>query len=64
MSSSMNTEKAHEIAKQMTYCDAVINALRGRCVPFKKATAIKLKELLEIVEDMENAKMEKEQTDN
>lgn len=64
MSSSMNTEKAHEIAKQMTYRDAVINALRGRCVPFKKATKIKLKELLDLVEDMENAKMEKEQTDN
>ena len=64
MSSGMNTEQAKEIAKQMTYRDAVINALCGRCVPFKKATAIKLKELLEIVEDMENAKMEKEQTDN
>ena len=49
----MNTEQAKEIAKQMTYRDAVYNALRGRCVPFKKATRIKLKELLEIVEDME-----------
>lgn len=53
MSSGMNTEKAHEIAKQMTYRDAVINALQGRCVPFKKATRIKLTELLEIVESME-----------
>ena len=53
MSSGMNTEQAKEIAKQMTYRDAVYNALRGRCVPFKKATRIKLKELLEIVEDME-----------
>jgi hypothetical protein len=50
MSSSMNTEKAHEIAKQMTYRDAVYNALQGRCVPFKKATRIKLKELLELVD--------------
>lgn len=53
MSSGMNTEQAKEIAKQMTYRDAVFNALRGRCVPFKKATRIKLKELLEIVENME-----------
>lgn len=53
MSSSMNTEKAHEIAKQMTYRDAVNNALQGRCVPFKKATRIKLKELLDIVEMFE-----------
>lgn len=53
MSSGMNTEQAKEIAKQMTYRDAVYNALRGRCVPFKKATLIKLKELLEIVENME-----------
>jgi len=64
MSSGMNTEQAKEIAKQMTYRDAVFNALRGRCVPFKKAAKIKLKELLDLVEDMENAKMEKEQTDN
>jgi hypothetical protein len=53
MGSSMNTEKAHEIAKQMTYRDAVYNALQGRCVPFKKATRIKLKKLLDIVEMFE-----------
>ena len=55
MSSGMNTEQAKEIAKQMTYRDAVINALRGRCVPFKKATAIKLKELLDIIETLDNS---------
>lgn len=54
MSASMNIEKAKEISKGMTYHDAVVNALRGRCVPFKKATKIKLKELLEIVENMES----------
>lgn len=54
MSSGMNTEQAKEIAKQMTYRDAVINALQGRCVPYKKATKIKLLELLDIVEKMEN----------
>lgn len=50
MSSSMNVEKAEEIAKEMTYREAVYNALRGRCVPFKKATRIKLNELLDLVE--------------
>ncbi len=54
MSAPMNMEEAAKIAKEMTYRDAVVNALRGRCVPFKKATRIKLKELLEIVENMES----------
>lgn len=49
----MNVEEAKEYADAMTYRDAVYNALCGRCVPFKKATKIKLKELLEIVEDMD-----------
>jgi hypothetical protein len=50
MSSGMNMAEAEEIAKKMTYRDAVYNALRGRCVPYKKATKIKLKELLEILD--------------
>lgn len=59
MSSGMNTEQAKEYAKTMTYRQAVMNCLYARCVPYRKATRIKMKELLEIVEDMENAKMEK-----
>jgi hypothetical protein len=50
MSSGMNMAEAKEIAKKMTYRDAVNNALRGRCVPYKKATRIKLKELLEMLD--------------
>jgi hypothetical protein len=50
MSSGMNMAEAEEIAKKMTYRDAVNNALRGRCVPYKKATRIKLKELLEMLD--------------
>lgn len=46
----MNMAEAEEIAKKMTYRDAVYNALRGRCVPYKKATRIKLKELLEMLD--------------
>jgi hypothetical protein len=50
MSSGMNMAEAKEIAKKMTYRDAINNALRGRCVPYKKATRIKLKELLEMLD--------------
>lgn len=50
MSSGMNMAEAEKIAKKMTYRDAVNNALRGRCVPYKKATRIKLKELLEMLD--------------
>lgn len=49
MSSGMNMKEAEEIAKKMTYMDAVYNALQGKCVPFKKATRIKLNELLNIL---------------
>lgn len=50
MSSGMNMAEAEEIAKKMTYRDAVNNALRGRCVPYKKATRIKLNELLDMLD--------------
>lgn len=58
MSSGMNMEQAKEIAKQMTFWDAVNNALRGRCVPYKKATRIKLNELLEKVKEIESEEEE------
>lgn len=50
MSSGMNMAEAEEIAKKMTFREAVNNALRGRCVPFKKATRIKLNELLDMLD--------------
>ena len=50
MSSGMNMKEAEEIAKKMTYRDAVNNALRGRCVPYKKATRIKLNELIDMLD--------------
>lgn len=46
----MTREKAEEIAKEMTYRDAVYFALQGKCIPYKKATLIKLHELLDVVE--------------
>lgn len=46
----MNMAEAEEIAKKMTFREAINNALRGRCVPYKKATRIKLNELLDMLE--------------
>lgn len=46
----MTREEADEYAKKMTYRDAVWNALQGKCIPYRKATLIKLYELLDMVE--------------
>lgn len=53
----MNMEEARKLAENMTYSDAVYNALRGKSVPYKKATKIKLNELLQIAKqiDLKNA---------
>jgi hypothetical protein len=46
----MKREEAEAHAKEMTYRDAVYNALQGKCIPYRKATLIKLYELLDMVE--------------
>lgn len=46
----MTREEAEEYAKEMTYRDAVYNALQGKCIPYRKATFIKLYELLDKLE--------------
>jgi hypothetical protein len=46
----MTKEEAEEYAKEMTYSDAVHNALQGKCIPYRKATLIKLYELLDKLE--------------
>ena len=51
----MNKQEAEECAKKMTYRDAVYNALHGKCIPYRKATLIKLYELLEIVDSQERS---------
>lgn len=56
MSAGMNLEEAKIVADKMTYADAVCNALASRCVPYRKATKIKLKELLEIAKSFDKAK--------
>lgn len=46
----MTREEAEAYAKDMTYRDAVYNALQGRAIPYRKATLIKLYELLDRLE--------------
>ena len=48
------SREAEEYAKNMTYRDAVYNALQGKCIPYRKATLIKLYELLDMVEPQES----------
>lgn len=50
----MTREQAEEYAKEMTYRNAVYNALQGKCIPYRKATFIKLHELLDMVEPQES----------
>ena len=56
----MTVEEAKEYAKTMSYEEAVYNALQGRAVPYKKATKIKLDELIEnqksVIEELEKIK--------
>lgn len=52
----MNMEEAQKIANKMSFEDAVYNALYAKCVPYRKATKIKLKELLDIAKDIDKLK--------
>ena len=56
MSAGMNLEEAKIVADKMTYADAVCNAVNSKCVPYRKATGIKLKELLKIAKSVDEAK--------
>lgn len=56
MSAGMNMEEAQEVAKEMSFSNAVYNALYAKCVPYRKATKIKLGELLDIAKDVDEAK--------
>ena len=55
MSSGMNTEQAKEYAKTMTYSEAVHNVSYGKCIKYRKATMIKLRELAEIADLLDKA---------
>ena len=50
----MTRDEAEAYAKEMTYRDAVYNALQGKCIPYRKATLIKLYELLDVIESQES----------
>ena len=52
----MTKEEAVEYAKTMSYSEAVYNALQGRAVPYKKATKIKLDELIRKARKLDNPK--------
>lgn len=54
----MNRDEAEEYARHMTYEDAVFNALQGRAIPYRKATLIKLHELLKVAEKMDKEQKE------
>lgn len=54
----MTVEEAKEYAKTIDYEEAVYNALQGRAVPYKKATKIKLDELLKRSKELDELKGE------
>jgi hypothetical protein len=54
MSSGMNTEQARELASKRTYRWAVDNIVTGKGIKYKKATMIKLRELAEIADMLDN----------
>lgn len=46
----MTREEAEEYAKEMTYRDAINNLMKARSIPYRKATFIKVNELLNALE--------------
>ena len=46
----MTSEEAQKYADGMTYRDAIFNLLKARCIPYRKATFIKVHELLKKLE--------------
>lgn len=56
MSAGMNMEESQKIADKMSFSSAVYNALNAKCVPYRKATKIKISELLNIAKDVDDAK--------
>lgn len=54
----MTKEEAKEYVKEMTYRDAIYNALQGKGIPYRKATLIKLYELLDKIEARKSERKE------
>ena len=53
MSSGMNMKEAEKIADKMSYREAVMNCLCARCVPYRKATKIKMNRLLKSIDALD-----------
>lgn len=49
----MSLAEARELAKRMSYRDAVTNCLRAKCIPYRQATKLKLKEMLELADKLD-----------
>jgi len=50
----MTREEAEEYARHMTFADAIYNLEQAKSIPYRKATFIKIKELLKIVAEIED----------
>lgn len=59
----MTKEEAEIFADKMSYNEAVYYALQAKCVPYKKATRIKLYRLLKLMEEHANV-VDKQQVIN
>lgn len=51
----MNTEEAKVLAQDMTYDQAIYNVFRGKSIPYRKATMIKIHEMAEKIKQLENS---------
>ena len=49
----MNTEQAQDISKNMSYQEALHNVFRGKSIPYRKATFMKLTELVTLAEKLD-----------
>lgn len=54
----MNTEEAKVLAQDMTYDQAIYNVFRGKSIPYRKATMIKLHEMTEKIKQLEESHKE------
>lgn len=54
MSSGMNLEQAKAYAKTMSYSEAISNVKYGKSIKYRKATMIKLRELAQIADMLDN----------
>lgn len=64
----MTKEEAEEYAKTMTYRNAVYNLTQAKCIPYRRATLIKVYELLDILDkirdEIEECKQYRGMTEN